>query len=93
MEMQTFEQWWNEIENFGLRAERFTTPDDAARAAWDQAMSVRAQADARPVTPDQKLNDWGRISKAAQTANMQYGQWMPERWLQLFVKAFNGDQQ
>ncbi|NKF57509.1 hypothetical protein GO299_04718 [Ralstonia solanacearum] len=47
--MQTFEQWWNEIEGYGVRAERFTTPGDAAKAAWDQAMSLRAQADARPV--------------------------------------------
>jgi hypothetical protein len=41
----------------------------------------------------QALSDWNRISKAAQAANQQYGQWMPERWLQLFVKAYNGDTQ
>jgi len=41
----------------------------------------------------QALSDWSRISRAAQAANQQYGQWMPERWLQLFVKAYNGDKQ
>ena len=39
-----FEQWWFEREGFGLRAERFTTPDDAARAAWNAALDAAADA-------------------------------------------------
>lgn len=35
------------------------------------------------------LIDWDRISKAAKQACNEYGQWMPERWLQLFVNAYN----
>jgi len=37
------------------------------------------------------LGDWNRISAAAAKANDAYGQWMPERWLQLFVGAYNNE--
>jgi hypothetical protein len=33
--------------------------------------------------------DWKIANQAAQQANANYGQWMPERWLQLFVKAYD----
>ncbi|MCA8075349.1 hypothetical protein [Burkholderia cepacia] len=33
---RAFETWWFEPEGFCLRAERFDTPDAAARAAWDE---------------------------------------------------------
>lgn len=36
-----------------------------------------------------KLTDWGKISNAANEANQNFGQWMPQQWLQLFVKAYN----
>ena len=29
-----FEQWWLEIEGYALRAERFNTPEEGAKAAW-----------------------------------------------------------
>lgn len=32
---------------------------------------------------------WPEVSAAAQIANQQFGQWMPERWVQLFVAAYN----
>lgn len=38
-EVRGFEHWWNEIENFSLRAERLADPHEAAKAAWDAAMS------------------------------------------------------
>ncbi|MGK2829188.1 hypothetical protein ACSI5F_03665 [Ralstonia pseudosolanacearum] len=45
---QAFEQWWFEIEGFAMRAERFSHPGEAARAAWNQAFALHAEADARP---------------------------------------------
>jgi len=33
--------------------------------------------------------DWDAVNSAANTANYNFGQWMPERWLQEFVKAYN----
>lgn len=42
------------------------------------------QAQAEPA-----VLDFEKVSKAAQQANQQYGQWMPERWLQLFVAAYD----
>lgn len=32
--LAAFEQWWLEIEGYALRAERFTTPEEGAKAAW-----------------------------------------------------------
>ncbi|OEZ91527.1 hypothetical protein [Duganella phyllosphaerae] len=32
---------------------------------------------------------WDAVNSAANTANNNFGQWMPERWLQEFVKAYN----
>ena len=69
--MQTFEQWWNEIEGYGLRAERFTTPGDAAKASWDQAMSLHAQADARPVGhffKASRVHPWVQVEKECPNA-------------------------
>jgi hypothetical protein len=40
-----------------------------------------------PVTL-QKLS-WDEVSQAATAANQAYGQFMPERWVQYFVKAYN----
>lgn len=36
-----------------------------------------------------ELSDWDRINEAANRANNAFGQWMPERWLQMFVGFFN----
>lgn len=33
--------------------------------------------------------DWSLVNAAATQANSQYGQFMPERWLQMFVAAYN----
>ncbi|PUA19623.1 hypothetical protein [Glaciimonas sp. PCH181] len=33
--------------------------------------------------------DWFQVNLSAQSANAEYGQWMPERWVQLFVTAYN----
>ena len=33
--------------------------------------------------------EWDAVNSAANTANINFGQWMPERWLQEFVKAYN----
>lgn len=33
--------------------------------------------------------EWDAVNSAANTANNNFGQWMPERWLQEFVKAYN----
>lgn len=30
-----FERWWLAQEGYGIRAERFSSPAEAARAAWD----------------------------------------------------------
>lgn len=46
-----------------------------------------ATVQAKALTDD--LVDWDRISEAAKQACNEYGQWMPERWLQLFVNAYN----
>ncbi|MBF8177842.1 hypothetical protein [Herminiimonas contaminans] len=51
----------------------------------DAAPQQAVAASSEPV----KLTDWDRISKAAATACNEYGQWMPERWIQLFVAAYN----
>jgi hypothetical protein len=34
--------------------------------------------------------DRERAAKAAVEANNAYGQWMPERWLHLFLDAYEG---
>ncbi len=34
--------------------------------------------------------DRDRATKAAAEANTAYGQWMPERWLHLFLDAYEG---
>lgn len=34
--------------------------------------------------------DRQRATKAAEAANQAYGQWMPERWLHLFLDAYEG---
>ena len=36
-----------------------------------------------------KIEDWDLINEAALKANNEYGQWMPERWLQRFVHHYN----
>lgn len=33
-----------------------------------------------------------RICRAAEHANTAFGQWMPQAWLDAFMKAFQGDQ-
>lgn len=33
---------------------------------------------------------WPEVSAAANAANQSFGQWMPERWVQAFVTAYNG---
>lgn len=35
-----------------------------------------------------KLN-WNEVSAAANAANQAFGQWMPQQWVQAFVKAYN----
>ena len=55
-------------------------------AGWYAKAESAAPAPASPAA----LTDWKRISAAANAANQQYGQWMPERWLQMFVKSYNG---
>lgn len=51
------------------------------------APSQPVAAQSKALTDD--LVDWDRISEAAKQACNEYGQWMPERWLQLFVNAYN----
>ena len=36
-----------------------------------------------------KIEDWDLVNAAALKANNEYGQWMPERWLQRFVHHYN----
>lgn len=43
-ERAAFEAWWYEREAFVLRAERFDTPDAAARAAWEARGATTAAA-------------------------------------------------
>lgn len=34
--------------------------------------------------------DWERARKAAEEANKDFGQWMPQRWLELFRQHYDG---
>jgi hypothetical protein len=43
-----------------------------------------------PAKPAKKhLLNWDDVSEAATLANKAFGQWMPEQWVQAFVKAYN----
>lgn len=62
----TFEDWWNEVENFGLRSERFhesmTQFSDAGKPVnvevWLRAAfeSARLTVDTKPVQTDSSIN-------------------------------------
>lgn len=60
---EKFEKWWFESEGFGLRAERFITPDEAARAAW-QASRTTALEEAAELC-DEMADDWNRTTQGA----------------------------
>lgn len=49
MQEKRFEAWWCEREGIGLRAERFSAPDEAAWAAWQAAEAVAIERCARIV--------------------------------------------
>lgn len=43
-----------------------------------------------PIEATSSVIDRARASKAAVKANNAYGQWMPERWLHIFLDAYEG---
>lgn len=70
--------------------------DSALRAASEPAQPVQPVQQPAPVakaaTPTQtgmQSLEWDAVNSAANTANNNFGQWMRERWLQEFVKAYN----
>jgi len=56
---------------------------DSAKNLWN-ARAALAAPQKEPVALD-----FEKVNEAAQSANKQFGQWMPERWIQLFVAAYN----
>ncbi|MDN7488527.1 hypothetical protein QZM35_12535 [Burkholderia sp. AU45274] len=57
-ELEAFEVWWNEPEGFGLRAERFDTPDAAARAAWNERATRASSPNAAGAEGAIELPHW-----------------------------------
>jgi hypothetical protein len=57
--------------------------------------ALAAQAAPKPAGGDAELIaariDKTRACRAAEKANARFGQWMPGRWLSLFIEAYNGE--
>jgi len=69
-------------------------PVSAQQGAAEQHSAVECDSALRAEpagagVPSPTMLDWSKVSAAAQKANREFGQWMPERWVQIFVNAYN----
>lgn len=78
----------------GYNSEGLLSPELAdSKLRWiieDMRKWPRLDTPASPaVLAEQHRLDWDDVSEAATSANRALGQWMPEQWIQAFVKAYN----
>lgn len=77
------------FDHLDLSGEEMEILENEKHAIADRIWKVRP-------TPEPQTNmagvpiDRDRAAKAAVEANTAYGQWMPERWLYLFLDAYEG---
>lgn len=62
--------------------------DMVNKCNW-QGRVLELAKDGIPAQTGMHSLEWDAVNSAANTANNNFGQWMPERWLQEFVKAYN----
>lgn len=62
--------------------------EEGAILAWNHRAALPQEGAAGVAEPVAWNRD--RVCRAAEAANAKFGQWMPQRWIDLFMRAYEG---